>query len=639
MALKANKKAPKKTRLKANKKSSVAFKARKLFRWHLWRMLILLGLWLLFFAFLAVAFLAKDLPDLEEFAKHDYKPVITIIDEEGYILAKYGDIHGKTLTYSQIPTTLVDAVLAAEDHRFFNHFGLDVIGIARAYVTNMKAGRVVQGGSTITQQLAKIAYLSPERTFKRKIQEVMIALQLESKFSKEQILSMYLNRVYLGKGLYGVDAAARFYFDKQVEDLTLFESAILAGMLKAPSRYSPANSPTNSVARAKVVLERMVSENFISTAQAKQATPPHIVQHGFARGMLKNPYFTDYILNEVADVLELANQDLTIKTTLDINLQSNLENSVVANMNQAAEKYGVSQAAALSIQPNGAIKAMVGGLDYAKSSYNRAVSAKRQSGSAFKYFVYAAAMENGYSPEDVFVDKPLQIFQGKGLPQWSPRNFDRQYRGEMTLREAFAKSINTVAVQLSEEVGRSNVIALAKDMGIKGAMPNFASIALGVTDVSLVEMVQSFAVVPAEGHYVKPFAILEIALKDGTIIYSHPEHRYPKILPDNAVANMKSLMHSVVKDGTGRGSLVPGLYSYGKTGTTQDHKDAWFIGCTDDLVTGVWVGNDDNQPMKNLVGGSVPTHIWRDYMANSKTFRKTDLGGGSRDIFDSFFGE
>lgn len=636
MALKPPKSSGKNTKLKANKKLSVSFKAKKLFNWHVWRVLLLLCLWMLFFGFLTIAYFAKDLPDLEEFAKKDYKPVITITDQDGYILAKYGDIHGKTLTYSQFPSTLIDAVLAAEDHRFFNHFGLDVIGIARAYFTNIKAGRVVQGGSTITQQLSKIAYLSPERTFKRKIQEVMIALQLESKFSKEQILSMYLNRVYMGKGVYGVDAAARFYFDKDVGDLTLFESAILAGMLKAPSRYSPANSPVNAVGRAKVVLERMVSEGFITSGEAKRAVPPEVVQHGLARGVLRNPYFTDYILNEISDYLEVANQDLVIKTTLDIKLQNNLENAVIANMQQASEKYGVSQAAGLSIEPNGAIKAMVGGLSYAKSSYNRAVSAKRQSGSAFKFFVYAAAMEQGFSPYDTFDDKPLKIAQGRGLPLWSPKNFDRKFRGEMPLIDAFAQSINTIAVQLSEEVGRENVIALAKDMGVKGDMPNYPSIALGVTDVSLMEMTQSFAVIANHGHFVKPFAILEIQLKDGTTIYKYPAHNYPKVLPDSALANMRILLKAVVEEGTGRGSRIPGITSYGKTGTTQDHKDAWFIGFTDDLVTGVWVGNDDNSPMKNLVGGGLPTHIWKDYMSVSKEFQKTNIKQDG-DIFDRLF--
>lgn len=588
-----------------------AYKTKKTKRnWY--KNLIVLCIWALVMLAFAAAYIASDLPDLEGFAAQQHKPVITILDAEHNLLARYGDIHSRTLTYRQIPSVLIEAVLAAEDHRFFDHFGIDLIGILRAYWQNMRAGRLVQGGSTITQQLAKIVYLTPERTLLRKIKEVMIALQLERKFSKEQILSLYLNRVYLGKGIYGVDAAAQLYFAKSIDEISVFEAAILAGMLKAPSRYSPANNPILAVERAKVVLKQMVARGYLTHHAMIEARPPNFSHAASMRGVLKEAYFADFILAELADWLPGIQQNINVVTTLNLKQQRKLERSLQQNV--LFNKQGVEQGAGLSIDKNGAILAMMGGVNYQKSSFNRAVYAKRHAGSIFKYYVYAAAMEAGYSPADVFIDKPLSISQGKGLPLWKPQNIDRQYRGEMTLVDAFAKSINTIAVQLSEAVGRSNVIALARDMGVQARIDNYPSLALGAVDITLWELVQSFAVMVRDGHFVKPYAILSVVLADGTVLYKKESTQYIKVLPDTAIQHMRYLLNEVVEHGTGRIAKLEHEIVFGKTGTSQDYKDAWFVGATDNIVTGIWVGNDDNKPMHKVVGGTLPGKIWHDYM-------------------------
>jgi penicillin-binding protein 1A len=596
------------------------------------------------FLFLVAAYLAKDLPDIQEMAVRDIKPHITIYDTNGTVLAKYGDFRGTPLTYSEIPVSMVQAVVAAEDRRFFDHFGIDIIGITRAYIVNLRAGRVVQGGSTITQQLAKIIYLSPERTFKRKIQEVLIALQLERNFSKEQILTMYLNRVYMGKGNYGIDAAAKYYFGKDGSGLNIFESAMLAGMLKAPSKYSPSNNLTLAVGRARQVLIQMNDEGYISDEQAKYVSPPEIIERGVGRGAMKNPYFADYVLSEVADLVENAQGDMNIYTTIDLDAQEALESAVSKNLSAATAAHGVQQAAALLMEKNGAIKAMVGGKSYSTSQYNRAVSAKRQAGSAFKFFVYTAAMEAGIEPTDTFVDEPVTISQGRGVPDWSPRNFDRKYRGAMSVEAAFAKSINTVAVKISESIGRTKVVDIGHRLGLSERVPNLPSIALGAVEVSLLDMVQAYAHIASDGLKVRAFGITKITDGNGNIMYEYPGVESEQIISIEVVEKMRHLMRAVVNDGGGRRANLGYMDSYGKTGTTQDHHDSWFIGSTGDMTLGVWMGNDDSSATKGLVGGLMPASAFHDFFVSVGEIDRTELTNDSTpwqktNVFDAIFGD
>lgn len=593
-----------------------------------------------------LAYYTKDLPSVEEIARKDIKPAITIYDSKGSILAKYGDHVGETLTYSQIPQSMVNAVIATEDHRFFNHFGVDVWGILRANIVNLRSGRLVQGGSTVTQQLAKILYLSPEKTLKRKIQEFLIALQLEQKFSKEQIMALYLNKVYLGKGNYGIDAAAKYYFGKAAEELDTFEAAILAGMLKAPSRYTPSSNPELSIARARQVLTQMHDLGFIDTQTLNHIKPPHVMERGIGRGALHNPYFADYILSEAQDQLEGVSHDVNIYTTLDLHAQEVLESSASHYYTQMQEKYGVHQIAAVLMEPSGAIKAMLGGTSYKESQFNRAVLAKRQPGSSFKFLVYLTAIEHGLKASDTFIDKPISLSQGRGLPKWEPRNFSRQYSGEMSVEEAFARSINTVAVQISESVGRENVVKMAHRLGIESTIHNLPSVALGASEATVLEMTRAFAHMPNKGFAVKSYAILKITDQNGGILYEHSEPFAEKVLSDDTVDGMRGLLQAVVDNGNGRNARLSFTQSYGKTGTSQDHRDSWFIGFTNDLVLGIWTGNDDSSPTNRSVGGVLPAKIFHDFFEQVGMVEKTAITNDSTpwnntegSIFERIFGE
>lgn len=598
-------------------------KDKKRFRRILF-VLITFGLWA--FIMLAAMFMyfSKDLPDLTEFANSNRKPKITIRSQDGIVLAKYGDLYGKPLTYSQLPQTLVEAIVATEDQRFFSHFGFDLFGIMRAYLANLRAGRYVQGGSTITQQLAKVVYLSPEKTLARKIQEVLISMQLERKFTKEQILTLYLNRVYLGRGNFGVDAAARYYFGKTCEELTLYESAIIAGMIKAPSRYSPANNPELSFQRAQFVLQRMYEEGFITKEEMRNAQPPAIIDRGIARGALRNPYFTDYILSEVSELIENPQQDLNVYTSLDLHAQQVLEESV-AKIMKDSEKLNANEVAAIVMEPNGAIKALVGGKGYNSSQFNRAITSIRQPGSTFKMFVYLAALEQGLEPNDVFTDQEISYSQGPGLPAWSPKNFKPGFSGDITIEDAFVRSVNTVAVQVSEQIGRSHVIDMARRLGVKSNLPNYPSLALGAADITLLEMTQAFAHIANDGVRTKAFGVTMITDAEDNVLYEYHGIPQEQVVSPIVIDKMRGMMASVVQRGTGRAASLPYQVAYGKTGTSQDFKDAWFIGFTDQLVAGFWTGNDDNKPMKKVVGGTLPAQMWKEFMSNVGDVKPTEF--------------
>lgn len=573
--------------------------------------LILVGLWGGIIGTLFVGYCALTLPDINQVTQAPRRPSIRLEAEDGTVFARYGDLYGDHVTLNDVPACLPEAVISIEDRRFYSHFGVDIWGLMRAALRNVSARHVVQGGSTITQQLAKNLFLSPERTFKRKVQEMILALWMERRYSKDQILTAYLNRVYLGAGAYGVDAASRTYFDKPAHDLALHECAIIAGLLRAPSRFSPARDPAQAMARAKVVLEAMLDEGYI-TVQEKRAAiagAPLPTQKPNAGG--DGRYFADWVADQIQPLIEDATQDVTVSTTLDLKLQRIAErhiNEILAKQNSR----DVSQAALVTLGYDGAVKAMVGGRDYRQSQFNRATQAQRQPGSAFKPVVYLAALQQGLSPNDIVLDAPIR------LGKWSPENFDGKYHGPVTVREALAQSLNTVAVRVFQMAGVDNVIATAEALGISSELTRDASLALGASEVTPLELTAAYASLAAGGQAVTPYAIKEIRNRQGQVIYRHPDVTPPATVNPGAVGMLVDMMEEVVRSGTGRRAAI-GRPVAGKTGTSSDYRDAWFMGFTGNYTTGIWLGNDDNHPMPKIVGGSLPAQLWHDYMAEAES--------------------
>jgi penicillin-binding protein 1A len=568
------------------------------------------------FGFFTVTYYAHDLPDIDKLYESKLKPSITILDANDNFVVTYGDLFTENIEYKQLPKTLVDAVVATEDRRFFSHFGVDPLGLVRAMYVNFRAGGVVQGGSTITQQLAKIIFLKPERAMKRKIQEAILALWLERKFTKEQILSMYLNRVYLGAGTYGVDAASRKYFGKKASELNLYESAMIAGLLKAPTTYSPTNNARAAADRTETVLLAMVDAEKITDEQRKRA-----LQTGTKVGVSKirenSRYFSDYVMEVlpqfVPNYTDQSKKKLIVKTTFQPGVQKFAEDAIASNMMQFSKQNGAAQAAILSMRPDGAIMAMVGGVDYAESQFNRATQAKRQPGSLFKLFVYMAALEAGMKPSDLVLDEAFSVKTGGKT--WSPKNYDGKYNGEVSLSYALAHSLNVATARLSETVGRAKVLELARRLGIKSSLQDVPSVALGSSEVTLLEMVQSFATLPNKGVAVAPYVIEKVTDEDGEVLYERQGDYDLQVLSGNAVKMMNGMLMSVAEDGTAKNAQF-GRDIAGKTGTTQNFRDAWFVGYTPELVAGVWLGNDNNKAMNRVTGGSTPARIWKDFMSN-----------------------
>lgn len=588
---------------KPSRKGRLSHIKRKLIKWFITSAVVAI-----LFASAAIYLIKQDLPNIANILDENKAPVVTIKDSKGIVLAKYGDLHGTPLTYKQIPNNLIEAVVATEDRRFFNHIGIDFLGLMRAIYVNQRAGKVVQGGSTLTQQLAKISLLTPDRTIYRKLQEAILAIEIERKFSKQEIITMYLNRVYLGRGNYGVDAASKFYFGKNVHDINLSEAAMLAGMLKSPNKLSPANDKEASMKRAKQVLYNMEDAGYITIAELQNIAPARIMERGEGRGALHNPYFTDYVMELLPDLVGPVERNLTVYTTLDLDMQNKLEGSLSKVMAEQGAARDVKQGAAVTIDSVGAIKAWVGGTSYRASQFDRVYRAKRQPGSSFKLFVYLAGLENGIKLTDHFVDHPISV--GK----WRPRNFSREYKGKMTMQEAFAQSINTIAVQISEKVGRQKVADVAHALGITEELQVLPSLALGASEVPLLQMTSAYAGVASRGYKITPIAIVQVLDSRNKVIYSATPAAGPKVLTDATVNGMWSMMRGSVLDGTSKGSAINGVDVYGKTGTSQDHRDAWFFGFANGLTTGVWLGNDDNTPMRRLTGGAMPATLWKRYM-------------------------
>lgn len=555
----------------------------------------------------AVTWYAYDLPDIEhlEAAAGMRAPTITVQANDGSILAHYGELYGVAVQLYELPPHLPHAVLAVEDRRFYEHSGVDPIGIARAVWTNLWAGTVRSGGSTISQQLAKNLFLSSDRTVRRKVQELLLAFWLEQRFGKDQILTIYLNRVYFGQGAYGVDAAARRYFNKPATQVTAYEAAMLAGLLKAPSRYNPMSNPDLADGRAAQVLQSMVEAGWLTGAQAAAARSGRAILHGDRMGG-QSRYFADWVLERANDYIGHEGGDLVIRTTIDPDQQRFAEEAVRNNL-AAASKRKASQAALVAMRPDGAITAMVGGGSYGESQFNRATQALRQPGSAFKLFVYLTAFAAGFRPGDEVEDVPVTI------DGWTPRNAGGQYRGKVSIREAVARSINSVAASMAERLGREKVTATARRLGITSEIGTDPALALGAYEVTLLELTAAYAVMANGGTGVWPYGISEILDGDGRVLFQRSGGGPGQIVEAEDVAAVNDVLTAAITWGTGRAARLD-RPAAGKTGTSQDSRDAWFIGYTPDLVAGVWFGNDDDSPMDKVGGGSFPARTWRDFM-------------------------
>lgn len=568
-----------------------------------------LGVW----AFLAVAgvvaYYVYHMPGLAELQVPERPASVKVLATDGTSLGQRGQMHGHAVAVRNLPPYVVQAVIATEDSRFYSHFGIDVVGVTRAMMTNISAGRLVQGGSTITQQLAKNLFLEPKRTLDRKIQEAILAVWLEQRFTKDEILEMYLNRVYFGAGSYGIEAASQRYFGKSAREVMLSEAAILAGLLKAPSRFAPTRHPERAEARSRVVLQRMVEEGFITESEGKLALarPAEVASHGAGSA----DYVADWVADRVEQILGNLTEDVFVETTIDLVLQEAAEAAVVDVIREKGGERNASQAALLAIDGIGAVRAMVGGVSYQASQYNRATVAKRQPGSAFKPFVYLAALERGYTPEHMFMDEPVD-FNG-----WAPKNYDGNYHGPMRLVDALARSTNTIAAQLAVQTGPQFVAATAKRLGIKSDLHTNASIALGTAEVSLFEMTTAYVPFANGGYGVDTHVIKRIRTASGEVLFERQPRNFGVVVSPDHLGAMNHMLRQAVEIGTGRYAQLSGWQVAGKTGTTQDFRDGWFIGYTANLTAGVWVGNDDSAPMIKVTGGNLPVEIWQAFMSEA----------------------
>lgn len=566
-----------------------------------------------------LAYHAYQLPDITDLDRYERAGATRLMDRDGAMFVSYGALHGRPVAASRLPETLVQALVATEDRRFFSHFGIDPISIARAAMVNLQAGRTVQGGSTLTQQLAKNVFLSAERSYSRKIQELLLSFWLEHRFSKQEILAIYLNRVYFGAGAYGVDAAARKYFGHPVEDLTAYQSAMLVGLLKAPSRYNPAVDRELSEGRTRQVLLNMADAGYLTEAEALHIAARPAPIRGAAGVSRNHRYFADWARERAGGYAGPGGGDRTVRTTLDRRLQRLAEIAAAEGMKRGVKK-GARQIAMVVMSPDGAVRAMIGGRDYAASQFNRATQALRQPGSAFKPFVFLAALEAGYQPDTPLNDAALAI------DGWKPRNFDGRYRGEVTLEDALADSLNAATVGLSEAIGRRRALSVARRLGLTATLPDRPSLALGSGEVTLLEMTAAYAAFANHGRFVTPYAVEVIDTSDEGEIYVRGGNAAPEVVDARSVAALNRMLQSAVERGTGRRARI-GRPAAGKTGTSQDFRDAWFIGYTADLVAGVWVGRDDASPMDGVTGGSLPAEIWAAFMSEAAKGPPRPLAG------------
>ncbi|KAA1178006.1 penicillin-binding protein [Rhizobium tropici] len=537
---------------------------------------------------------------------------VTFLDRYGNVIGHRGIIHENSVPVDQLPDYFVKAVLATEDRRFFDHFGIDVIGLFRAVTVNAQAGGVVQGGSTLTQQLAKNIFLSNERSIERKIKEAFLAIWLEANLSKKEILSLYLDRTYMGGGTFGAAAAAQFYFGKSITDVNLAEAAMLAGLFKAPAKYAPHVNLPAARARANDVLSNLVQSGLMTEGQviAARRNPASIVD----RAQIESPdYFLDWAFDEVQRLAtRFPERSLIVRTTIDMGLQKAAEDSVQSSLMEFGERYHAKQGASVMIENGGAVRAMVGGSDYGESQFNRATKALRQPGSSFKIYTYSVAMENGMTPTSTIVDAPIS------WGNWSPHNYENRYEGKVTLTQAITQSINTIPVRLAKEkFGIQPIRNMAKAMGVETPIRNDKTIPIGTSEVTVLDQATAYAVFPANGVQSRRHGIDQITGYDGKVLYdfSHDEQPAKRVLSEKATSYMNQMLTQVPVIGTGRrAALDNGIVVGGKTGTTQAYRDAWFIGFTGNYTCAVWFGNDDYTSTNNMTGGTLPAMTFKKIM-------------------------
>lgn len=557
----------------------------------------------------------QDLPDVpsrQALYATSRAPAIKFYDKNGAFIASRGPQYGEDISLARLPDHVPKAFLAAEDRRFYQHGAIDIWAIARAARANHEAGRVVEGGSTITQQLAKGLFLTPEQNMRRKIQEAAMAYKLEQVLTKDEVLELYLDRIYFGANTFGLDGAARTYFGKPASQLNLPEAALLAALPKAPSRMALHRNMEGALKRQRLVLERMLGEGWITQQELNEAVanPPKLAGTALSSDG-DNGYALDYATGEVLKMAGPNSPDLVVRLTIDSKLQASGAETLRRIVQGQGKASGASQGAMIAIDSQGAIRTMVGGVDYDESVFNRAVQARRQPGSSFKPFVYAAALEKGLLPTDVRVDGPVKI------GNWEPKNYGGRYHGAVTLESALVQSLNTVAVKLGEEVGAPAIYNLASRFGITTLPPNpNLSVSLGAYEVPLIEMTSAYQVFQQAGNRITPFIVSEIATLDGQVIYAHQTTSPVPAYDIHWASMMVKMMQKVVTSGTGARANFD-RPAAGKTGTSQNWRDAWFIGFTPDYVAGVWVGNDDDKPMNQVTGGEIAAAIWRDFMVTA----------------------
>jgi penicillin-binding protein 1A len=566
-----------------------------------------LALWVCIGAVVGMVWIGIHLPPIQSLQIPKRPPSVLILGANGATLATRGDMGGAAVPLRELPAYVPNAFIAIEDRRFYSHYAVDPWGILRAAITDVLHRGASQGGSTITQQLAKNLFLTQERTLTRKAQEVLLAFWLEYKFSKQEILDLYLNRVYFGAGAYGVEAAAQRYFGKSARQLTLAEAAMLAGLVQSPSRLAPTRNPDGAERRARLVIQAMADLKMITPGGARLAmlhparavTPP---------GAGSGNYVADWVMDAVADIVGNFDQDIVVQTSIDPALQNAAEHALVDALTQRGEKLNIGQGALVAMSPDGTVRALVGGRSYAESQFNRAIAAKRQPGSTFKPFVYLTALEHGLTPDTVRQDAPINV------NGWRPEDYEHHYFGPVTLAQALANSLNTVAVRLTLELTPAAVIRTAYRLGIVSRLEPNASIALGTSEVSLFELVSAYAPFANGGFAPSPHVVERIRTADGKTLYSRAPQTLGRIVDVHYVAMMNTMMRETLTSGTARRSQLPAWQAAGKTGTSQDFRDAWFIGYTSHLVTGIWLGNDDSTPTRKATGGGLPVDIWSRFM-------------------------
>ena len=577
--------------------------------WAGWffRLFLALGFWGAVAGVIGLGFVWFTLNQNGTFRIPEREPGIMILASDGTELAQRGKFFGDTVDLLSLPDYVPNAIVAIEDKRFYGHYGIDPYGLVRAMAANLRAGRLVQGGSTLTQQLAKNLFLSSARTLNRKAQEAVLAVWLERNFTKDEILQLYMNRVYFGGGANGIDQAARVFYSKSPEELSLMEAATLAAVLKAPTTYNPVKRPEDARQRAKLVLMNMVAQGYISEQEmlGALAEDTRVISSDYIPA---TQYAVDWISDQVQLLIPGTTESLVVETTIDTVMQLKAEASLRQRLAENAKALNVTQGAVVTLDAAGAVRAIVGGRSYKRSQFNRAVQAKRQPGSAFKPFVYLAAIENGYRPDSVEIDEPVTI------GTWTPENYKRKYLGPVTLETAFALSLNTVAVKLGLAVTPQAIASVAHRFGITSELGNDASLSLGTSEVSLLELTGAFAPFANGGFAIEPHVITRITTRDGKVLFEGNPESAGSVISDTDLGYMNSLFRAVLREGTATKARFGAYDIGGKTGTSQNYRDAWFVGFTPYYVTGVWMGNDDNQPTKRVTGGSLPALVWKDIM-------------------------